>query len=109
MPSLLISRFFVNDPAPFPHGKGVEIDTGQAGERCVTGKLINQEQLPEWLYPYIFNLHSKMLFSSLFVHSYLANGHLVVSDLQPDDLAVCCDAVHQGLHQMCVFCRVDPA
>ena len=29
--------------------------------------------------------------------------------LQPDDLAVCCDAIHQGLHQMCVFCRVDPA
>ena len=27
------------------------------------------------VYPYIFNLHLKILFSSLFVHSYLANGH----------------------------------
>ena len=28
--------------------------------------------------------------------------------LQPDDLAVCCDAIHQGLHQVCVLCCVDP-
>ena len=96
-------------PRRLPHRKDVEIYIPLPLGKNVTDKLRVFENHWEWLYPYIFNLHSKILFSSLFVHSYLANGHFGVSGLQPNDLAVCCDAIHQGLHQMCVFRRVDPA
>ena len=108
-PHLLISRFFVNDPAPFPHRKGVEIYIPLPPDKNGTEKDRVQVFLLYRFCPNIFNLHSKILFSSLFVFLIWPTDTLAPFCLQPNNLAVCCDASNDSLHQMCVFCRVDPA
>ena len=51
-------------PRRFPHRKDVEIYIPLPLGKNVTDKLRVFENHLEWLYPYIFNLHLKILFSS---------------------------------------------